>query len=112
MLRTIDIPNYGRVQIQYHWKPELTRHDFELTVTQAGVFPVSTYVTRQQPYLNHQWCVEVAQQLVPQTRTAHQGQIDEAVAFIAGEMYRISNDNHNDNILTEQNRQVAQQQHQ
>lgn len=48
MLRTIDIPNYGRVQIRYNWKPEITRHDFELTVTQAGVFPVSTFVTRQQ----------------------------------------------------------------
>jgi hypothetical protein len=21
MLRTIDIPNYGRVQIRYHWTP-------------------------------------------------------------------------------------------
>jgi hypothetical protein len=29
MLRTIDIPNYGTVQIRYHWKPEITRHDFE-----------------------------------------------------------------------------------
>jgi hypothetical protein len=112
MLRTIDIPNYGRVQIRYHWKPEITRHDFELTVTQAGVFPVSFFVTRQQQHLNHQWCVEVAQQFVPQTRTAHQGQIDGAVASIAGEMYRISNDYHNNNNLSEQNRQVAQQQHQ
>lgn len=56
--------------------------------------------------------MEVAQQLVPQTRTAHQWQIDGAVAHIAGEMYRISNDYHNDNILNAQNRQVAQQQHQ
>jgi hypothetical protein len=62
--------------------------------------------------MNHQWCVEIAQQIVPQTRTAHQGQIDGAVAHIAGEMYRISNDYHNDNTLSEQNRQVAQQQHQ
>lgn len=76
------------------------------------MFPVSTFVTRQQQHLNYQWCVEVAQQLVPQTRTAHQGQIDEAVAHIAGEMYRISNDFYNDEFLREQNRQVAQQQHQ
>jgi hypothetical protein len=26
----------------------MTRHDFELTVTQAGVFPVLTFVIRQQ----------------------------------------------------------------
>jgi hypothetical protein len=48
MLRTIDIPNYGRVQIRYDWITEMTRHDFELTVTQAGVFPVLTFVIRQQ----------------------------------------------------------------
>lgn len=112
MLRTIDIPNYGRVQIRYRWNPEITQHAFELAVTQAGVFPVSIFVTVGQQDLNHGWCVEIAQQLVPQTRVAHQEQIDGAVVHIAGEMYRISNDYHNDNVVREQNRQVAQQQHQ
>ena len=96
MLKTFDIHHYGTVQIRYKWHEQEAQHDFNVEVRQTSIQPVQFEISVPNQYFTHGWCWEVANQIVPRTRCAHQQQTEYVTTNIGQMIYAVGTEYHND----------------